>query len=208
MRILIIGANGAAGRRIAREAETRGHAVTRASRTLPDRAANDWVSLDATDARAVAVAASGHDVLVGATRPRPDQEQEIEPVTRGLAHGARRAGVRLVVVGGAGPLRVPGTDRIAIEDPTWVPPAYRGAAAASVRQLTLLEATSEADWAYLAPAALFQPGERTGHYRTDRGSLLIAPDGTSTISMEDFAIATLDEIETPTTSCGTLSIGS
>ncbi|WP_114907765.1 NAD(P)-dependent oxidoreductase [Ornithinimicrobium murale] len=207
MRILIIGANGAAGCRIATEAEARGHTVTRAGRTRPDRGASGWVQLDAADARAVAGAAAGHDVLIGATRPRPDQEQEIEPVTQGLAEGVGTAGVRLIVVGGAGPLRVPGSGQLAIDEPQWVPPVYREAAAASVRQLVLLEATSGVDWAYLAPAALFQPGDRTGRYRTGGDSLVIAPDGTSAISMEDFAIASLDEVEAPTTRCGILSVG-
>lgn len=207
MRILIIGANGAAGRRIATEAEARGHQVTCAGRTLPDRAETGWVCLDATDTRAVAEAAAGHDVLVGATRPRPGHEHEVEPVIQGLALGTGQARVRLVVVGGAGPLRVPSADRIAIDDPRWVPPAYRDAAAASVRQHALLEATTGVDWTYLAPAATFQPGDRTGRYRTGGSDLVITLDGRSTISMEDFAIATLDEIEVPTTRCGTLSVG-
>lgn len=207
MKILIIGAHGAAGHRIAMEAVRREHEVTCAGRTRPDHAATGWVRLDAADTRAVADAATAHDVLVGATRPRPGQEHEVEPATQGLALGTGQTGVRLVIVGGAGPLRVPSTDRLAIDDPRWVPPAYRDAAAASVRQHALLEASTGVDWTYLAPAATFQPGDRTGRYRTGGSDLVITPDGRSTISMEDFAIATLDEIEAPTTRCGILSLG-
>lgn len=219
MKILVIGASGACGRRIATEAEARGHAVTRASRTrqdgghLPDTGretpvAPTWVELDAADAVAVAQAARGHDVILGATRPALGHEGEVPAVTAGLANGAKQDDVRLVVIGGAGPLRLPGAASRAIDHEEWVPRAYRQAAAASVEQLRALESTVDVAWTYLAPPALFQPGERTGTYRTGGTELVIAADGTSLISMEDFAIAALDEIEAPTTHQGVLSIGS
>lgn len=219
MRILVIGASGACGSRVVTEAAARGHAVTRASRTprgvrhLPDGNAENpgvpaWVGLDAADPSAVATAAQGHDVILGATRPAPGHEDEVLPVTAGLTDGARQAGVRLVVVGGAGPLLLPGTTTRAIDHEHWVPRAHRQAAAASVEQLRALESTRGVAWTYLAPPALFQPGERTGAYRTAGAELVIAADGTSAISMEDFAIATLDELEVPTTHQGVLSIGS
>jgi putative NADH-flavin reductase len=49
----------------------------------------------------------------------------------------------------------------------------------------------------VSPGALLQPGERTGRYRTDDDRLLVDEDGHSHITMEDFAIAMLDEIEDP-----------
>lgn len=216
MRILVIGASGASGCRVVSEAEERGHTVTRASRTprggphptdSDDQGARSWVRLDAADAAAVAHAARGHDAILGATRPGPGREDEVRPATCGLAAGARQAGMRLLIVGGAGPLRVPGTDTLAIDDQHWVPPAYRTAAAASVEQLRVLQATSGVDWTYLAPPARFEPGERTGAYRAGGAELVVAADGTSAISMEDFAIAAVDELESPTTRRGVLSIG-
>ncbi|WP_256839116.1 NAD(P)-dependent oxidoreductase [Ornithinimicrobium faecis] len=219
MKILVIGASGACGRRVATEAEARGHTVTRASRTrrggrhLSDTGretldAPTWVGLDAADAPAVAQAARGHDVILGATRPARGHEDEVPAATAGLATGAKQADVRLIVIGGAGPLLLPGSTSRAIDHEQWVPRAYRQAAAASVEQLQVLEAAVDVAWTYLAPPALFQPGERTGTYRTGGTELVIAADGTSLISMEDFAIAALDEIEAPTTHQGVLSIGS
>lgn len=211
MKILVIGAGGAAGSRIVREAKARGHRVTSAGRgPRPAGDATDWLPLDAADGRAVARAASHQDVVISATRPRPGQELDVEPVTSGLAHGARLAGVRLLVVGGSGPLRVPGPGHTAVQDPRWVPAAHRPAAEASVHQLAVLEASPGTDWTYLAPPALFQPGERTGRYRTGipGGGLIISSDGSSSISMEDFAIATLDEAEIPTARRAILPVGS
>ena len=53
------------------------------------------------------------------------------------------------------------------------------------------------DWAYLSPAALLEPGERTGDYRLGADELLVDAEGNSAISMEDLAVALLDEAERP-----------
>jgi putative NADH-flavin reductase len=42
-----------------------------------------------------------------------------------------------------------------------------------------------------------EPGERTGQYRTGDDGLLVTSDGRSYISMEDFAVASVDELECP-----------
>lgn len=88
-----------------------------------------------------------------------------------------------------------------------MPAKFRAIAAASSRQLEILRAMPDLDWTYLAPAAEFGPGTRTGSYRTGGVELVIDAEGRSMVSMEDFAIALLDEVESPTTSRGILSIG-
>lgn len=192
MRILVIGADGAAGSRIVTEARARGHQVTLATRTPRDPAT---LAVDAASAEVVAGAASSHDIVISATRPPEGRETEIDAVTRGLLVGTARAGVRLLVVGGSSPLQVPGTQHTALDDPARVPPQVRPIAAASTRQLELLRADSVGDWVYLAPPAVFEPGRRTGIYRTQHDVLVVAADGTSSVSMEDFAIAVIDEAE-------------
>lgn len=62
------------------------------------------------------------------------REEDIDVVTAGIAEGTRRAGRRLVV-GGAAPLRIPGTSWSALEDPVRVPRRFRAFAASSSRQL-------------------------------------------------------------------------
>jgi hypothetical protein len=42
---------------------------------------------------------------------------------------------------------------------------------------------------------MFEPGERTGHYRVSQDALLTNEAGESRISMEDYAIALVDELE-------------
>lgn len=210
MKILIIGAAGVAGTRLTEEALRRGHDVTAASRSIYRGCIARARSrvLDGSSAAEVTALAQEHDVVIGATRPAPGREDDIGAVTEGIGEGARRAGRRLLVVGGAAPLRVPGTARSALKDPAWVPATFRAFAAASSRQLEILRAMPELDWTYLAPAADFRPGARTGRYRTGGDELVIDSQGRSALSMEDFAIALLDEAERPTVRRGILSIGS
>ena len=218
MRILVIGGNGAAGSRIAAEALRRGHEVTVAARSLAAASLQDRaprVRLDASDVGAVATHAARVDLVIGATRPAVGREHEVVEIARALADGSARAGTRLLVVGGAAPLRIPGTQRTALEDPHRVPPTIRSIAAASTRQLEVLAASGPAPgWTYLAPAADFAPGPSRGRYRVSTADaaggvpeLVIAPDGTSRISMEDFALAACDEAEKPTVRRGVLAVG-
>lgn len=193
MRLLIIGAGGAAGSRALAEARRRGHHVTPTSRS---EHGPPWLRVDTADAAGVAAAARGHDLVISATRPAEGREQEVLTSTAGLASGTMRAGVPLLVIGGASPLRVPGTSHTALEDPRYVPEHIRPIAAASTRQLEVLREHTGTDWTYLAPAAHFAPGPRTGTYRCTDGELVVGPDGSSAISMEDFAIALTDLAET------------
>ncbi|MEE1651229.1 NAD(P)H-binding protein [Brachybacterium sp. J144] len=136
MKILILGATGAAGTRLTAETLRRGHEVTAASRSIRPGFIGRAQSavLDGSSAAHVADLAQEHDVVIGATRPAPGREEDIDVVTAGIAEGTRRAGRRLVVVGAA-PLRIPGTSWSALEDPVWVPRRFRAFAAPSSRQL-------------------------------------------------------------------------
>jgi uncharacterized protein len=52
------------------------------------------------------------------------------------------------------------------------------------------------DWTFLSPSAVIAPGERTGRFRLGKDQLLTHDKG-SNISWEDYAIAAVDELETP-----------
>ncbi|MCP3819696.1 hypothetical protein NLX86_16810 [Streptomyces sp. A3M-1-3] len=99
---------------------------------------------------------------------------------------------------GAGSLTVPGNGgRTVIDDPGF-PAARRGIALACNEQLDACRVTETGvDWAYPSPAALLEPGERTGNYRVGTDELLVDAEGGSAISMEDLAVALLDEAERP-----------
>ncbi|MGW6121297.1 NAD(P)-dependent oxidoreductase [Nocardia sp. NPDC055165] len=70
-------------------------------------------------------------------------------------------------------------------------------AQACADQLAACRSDAAADWTFLSPPADLIPGERTGDYRVGADELLVDADGVSAISMEDFAVALLDEAERP-----------
>jgi len=49
----------------------------------------------------------------------------------------------------------------------------------------------------LSPAAEIFPGERTGQFRLGQDDLLVDDQGNSRISLQDYAVALLDEVDHP-----------
>lgn len=211
MRITVFGAAGNVGSRVVTEALTRGHDVTAVVR---DPARFGELHPEAThragDAGVpehVAELSAGQDLVVNATRPAPGHENQHAAVSRALLDGLARAGgdVRLMIVGGAGSLTVPGKEApgkgggvLAIDDPAFVPTAWRHIALASNEQFDAVRtADTEVDWTYVSPSALLEPGVRTGVYRLGADELIVDAEGNSSLSMEDLAVALLDEAERP-----------
>jgi len=112
--------------------------------------------------------------------------------------------IRLVVVGGAGLLEVaPGVTLLASGH---LPAARVPIATSHEKALKLLQ-KSDIDWTYFSPAAFFEPGERTGKFRLGTTELIADSKGESRISMEDYAIALVDELEQPVHRRAQFSIG-
>jgi len=199
MDVLLLGASGRIGQRVTNELLDRGHAVTGVSRSGTVEGIEDpdlvTVAGDATDADDVAKLATGHDAVASALGPGEDEDPEVlTEMMTAVVEGQRRASVdRLVWTGGAGGLEVaPGTKLVDTEE---FPDEWEGLARAAIEAYGILEDAEELEWTYLAPAALTEPGERTGEYRTAEGELVADEDGDSYISMEDFAVAFADELE-------------
>lgn len=205
MKLVLFGASGNIGRRVAREALGRGHEVTAVVRD-PATFQSDDARLqvtrgDVTDPASVAQVARGADAIlsaVGNTRgvPGPEPLPIFAKAAHALIAGAKEAGVhRLVVVGGAGTLEVaPGVQ--AVDSPGF-PDAYKGDA---LGQRAALEVWRSAesdglDWTYVSPAAEIGDGARTGRYRLGHEQMLLDADGHSRISYEDYAIGFLDALE-------------
>lgn len=211
MRIALIGATGQLGRRVAAEAWGRGHAVDRFSRTglsgiaRPARGGSGTeepvARIDAGDSAAVAAVADGADLVLACTRPPHDLTEQREQVLRnssGLLDGCASAGTPLLLVGGCGSLRSPNDPRLlAVDDPAVVPEQWRPIARACLAQWELCREHPWRGWTHACPPAILAPGSRTGRYVRGHDTVLTDQHGDSAISMEDFAIALLDEAENP-----------
>jgi putative NADH-flavin reductase len=202
MKITVLGATGNAGSRVVAEAQSRGHEVTAVVRTssvtnnLP--AGIKIITGDAGNVADVSKVSAGQDLVISAIRPASGHESDINSTTRSLMDGLAQTGVRLLVVGGAATLTVPGTDaKTVLEDSDYLPVSARHIGKASADQFEVCLAETRVDWAYLSPAAQFAPGERTGNFRLGTDELLVDAEGISKISMEDLAVVLLDEAERP-----------
>jgi uncharacterized protein len=200
MKILTFGASGAIGREITAELLRRGHSVVAVTRTgAPiDGLDVQVVQGDAADPASVATLAQGVEAVVSAVGPRRGSENDEESLlgaARGLTDGLRMAGTRrLVVVGGAGSLEVAPGQRL-VDTPDFHP-AWKPTALAHARALDeIYRAADDLDWTYVSPAALIEPGERTGNYRTGGDQLLTDEAGNSRITIGDYAIAIADVVE-------------
>ncbi|MEM7138035.1 MAG: NAD(P)H-binding protein [Myxococcota bacterium] len=201
MRITVFGAAGSVGGRAVAEALHRGHEVTAVVRN-PKRFSEVPAGAiarvgDASSVEDVVALSAGQDVVISATRPAPGRERDLVTTTKALMDGLRQTRVRLLLVGGAASLKVPGANRIVVDDPVLVPPALQAIAQACNEQLEACRVESTVDWTYLSPPAVLEPGERTGRYRTGSDTLVVDPDGRSHLSVEDLAVALLDEVESP-----------
>jgi len=198
MKVALYGSTGKAGSRILMELVSRGHRVTAIARNPAKLQGITGISTkqdDLSDAGKVAVAIHGADAVISAYGPPQDNTEEIVDVTQRLVEAVKQAGrPRLLVVGGAGGLNVaPG---VSLLDSGYLPDAYKPIAKSHVRALNVLRA-SDIDWTYLAPAAYFEPGDRTGKFRLGKDELIANEKQESRISMEDYAIALVNELEKP-----------
>ena len=199
MKVALYGATGKSGSRILKELVSRGHqviAIVRNPAKLSQPAPGVLITQDdLSDSKKIAAAVDGAEAVISAYAPPQDDVDAIVGVTQrqveALNHGSK---VRLIVVGGAGGLNVaPG---VTLVDSGYLPEPYLPIAKAHVKALNVLRA-STIDWTYLAPAAYFEPGQRTGKFRLGTDELIANQQQESRISMEDYAIALVDELEKP-----------
>lgn len=208
MKVALIGATGFVGAKILEEALDRGHAVTaivRKPEALPDRAGITPVKLDIHDVGALAAALAGHDVVISGFNPgrgMPGGEEVTAQHVAGhkaIIAAVKRSGVkRFLAVGGAASLKTP--DGVELLDSPGFPKEYeqfKGGIRGTRALYYLLRDEPELDWAFLAPSAFLLPGERTGKFRLGKDHLLADAEGQSRISLEDYAVAMVDELERP-----------
>lgn len=202
MQVTVLGASGRAGSEIVKELARRGHQVTGVARNparIPTGDGIAAVSGDVSDATTLPALLKGADAVVSAI-----MFTDTDPET--LIGALKAAGApRYLVVGGAGSLEAaPGLKVIDTPD---FPEIYKAEASAGGRFLDRLRQETDLDWTFLSPSAVFDGGDRTGRFRLGGDSLLVTADGRSAISFPDYAIAMVDEIESPQHSRQRFTVG-
>ncbi len=202
MKVAIIGASGNIGSVIRDEALARGHQVTAIVRN-PDKITVKNQSLTKMKGDVlkdkVEGLVKGHDAVICAYNPgwtNPNIYDETIQAYQAIISGVKKAGIkRLLVVGGAGSLEVsPGVQLI---DTMQVPELIKKAILGLREVLYILRKENDLDWTFLSPAGTISPGERTGKFRLGKDQLIKDKNGDSKISIQDYAVAMLDELEKP-----------
>ncbi|MDO4161100.1 MAG: NAD(P)-dependent oxidoreductase [Prevotellaceae bacterium] len=205
---VLIGASGFVGSAILNEALSRGHRVTAIVRN-PEKITvkSDLLTVvkgDATEPDVLKETAKGKDAIVSAYNPgwgNPNMYNETLENYPKIVEGAKRSGVnRLLIVGGAGTLFVKPGVRLVDTDvlpEAWLP----GVKSLGEFYLNILSKEKDIDWVFFSPAGNLGnmgPGIRTGKYRLGKDDMLFDENGNSFISVEDYAVAMIDELEKET----------
>ncbi|MCC8088793.1 MAG: NAD(P)-dependent oxidoreductase [Rikenellaceae bacterium] len=203
-KIVLIGATGFVGSAILKEALQRGYRVKAVARHLEKITVEnpnlEKISADVSSVETVKELCKGADAVISAYNPgwtNPDIYEDTLRVYPAILKGVKEAGVkRILIVGGAGSLYVSPGVRVMDTGvlPEEIIPGVKGLAEFYT---DILKKEEDLDWVFFSPAGQFVDGGRTGSYRLGGDDLITDADGDSKISVEDYAKAMIDELESP-----------
>lgn len=202
MKLAIIGATGFVGSAVLQEALRQGHDVTAIVRHPEKLAAHPSLTAKAVsvfDEAALADVLRGHDAVISAYNPgwtNPDIQSQMIEGSAHIVNATKLAKVpSLLVVGGAGSLEVaPGVQLV---DTPQFPAEWKEGALGAREVLNQLRKEKELNWRFISPAVFLEPGKRTGQFRYGDDAVLFNDDQPARISVEDLAVAIVEEIAAP-----------
>ncbi|MHA4806636.1 NAD(P)-dependent oxidoreductase [Flavitalea flava] len=204
MKVALIGATGFVGKAILKELLDRGHTVTAIARH-PEKLTVTSPNLifkagDILKEGEVISLVKGNDAVISAYNPgwtNPEIYRQFLDGTNAIQAGVKKAGIkRFLIIGGAGSLEIAPGVRL-IDTPEF-PEAYKAGATAAADYLEILRKETELDWTFFSPAIEMHPGTsgvRKGVYRKGLDNPVFDEKGKSVLSVEDLAVAIVDELE-------------
>lgn len=205
MKIALIGATGFVGSTILKEALDRGHEVTAIARNPEKIKAQNNLTIvksDVMDSDGLSKVLKGNDVVVSAYNAgwtNPDLYNEFLKGSRSIQEAVKKSGVkRFITLGGAGSLFI--APNVQLVDTPQFPADWKPGALAARDYLNILKKEDQLDWTFVSPAIEMnaaQPHERKGIYRTGLDNPVFDANHRSFISVEDLAVAIVDEVENP-----------
>lgn len=198
----VIGANGFVGTQVVNELASRGYAVKAFSRSavkVPVAGVN-YVQADVNEVSNFSHELQGLDAVISAFNPGWENPNLYEDFIRGaknIEHAVEESGVkRFLVVGGAGSLYIDGSTQI-VDTPDF-PANIRPGALAARDYLNEIKKNDRIEWTYFSPAPEMHQGTsgvRQGYYRTGLENPVFNEEQRSILSVEDVAVALVDELE-------------
>lgn len=143
---------------------------------------------------------NGADVVVSAYNPgwtNPNIHEDYLQGAASIQSAVEKSDVnRLIVIGGAGTLKIDGN--YLVDGPDFPKDIHAGASAVRKYFVENLSKNETLDWEFFSPAIEMYNGNgltKTGTYRYGADSPVFNEQGRSQLSVEDLAIAIVDEIE-------------
>lgn len=201
MKVAVIGSTGYVGAHLVKELVDRNYDVVALARHTESIPSNDNITKIAVDINnhgQLVSALTGADVVISAFNAGWTNPNLYEDFTKGalaIQQAVKEAGVkRFIVVGGAGSLLI---DSNRLVDSPEFPQEIKPGALAAADYLDIIRKEDQLDWTMISPAIEMNPhagGARTGKYRTGLDSPVFDQEGRSRLSVEDLAVAIVDEI--------------
>lgn len=205
MKVALIGASGFVGKAILNELLQRGHQVTAIVRNAEKITPSEnvtVVSANVLNEKELSDTVTGHDAVISAYNAgwtNPNLYNEFLKGSQAIQEAVKQSGVkRLLIVGGAGSLFI--APNLQIVDTEGFPNEWKPGALAARDYLNIIKKETTLDWTFLSPAVEMHQGTsgiRKGTYRTGLESPVFDAENRSIISVEDTAVALVDELENP-----------
>lgn len=202
MKVALIGASGFVGTAVLNELLTRNYSVTaivQHPEKLHTQPNVTTVKANAYNEDEVASAVKGNDAVINtfnAGWANPNLYEDFLEGSKAIQAGVKKSGIkRYITIGGAGSLYV---GDVQLVDTPQFPAEYKAGATSARDYLTYLRTEKDLDWTFVSPAIEMNPATahiRKGIYRTGLENPVFDENGRSNISVEDLAVAIVDELE-------------
>ena len=201
-KVAVIGATGFVGTQVVKELANRGYSVEAIVRDISKVSENANVtakSVNVNNTDELAEALQGNDAVINtfnAGWTNPNLYNDFLNGSRNIEKAVEKSGVkRFITVGGAGSLFIDGNQ---IVDGSDFPADIKPGALAARDNLNEIKQNETLDWTFFSPAIEMHPGTagiRKGVYRTALENPVFDENGRSVLSVEDVAVALVDELE-------------
>ena len=202
-KVAVIGATGFVGTQVVKELANRGYSVNALARNTSKIEESEnvkAVTADIYNTAELSEILKGNDAVISAFNPGWTNPNIFEDFLKGaesIEKAVEKAGVkRYITVGGAGSLYI--AEGLQLIDTPEFPAEIKPGAEAARQYLEMIKKNEILDWTFFSPAIEMHQGTagvRKGTYRTALENPVFDENGRSVLSVEDVAVALVDELE-------------
>ena len=202
-KVAVIGATGFVGTQVVKELLNRGYFVNALARNISKIEESENIkalAVDVYNTSKLAEILKENDAVISTFNPGSTNPNIFEDFLKGaesIEKAVEESGVkRFITVGGAGSLYI--AENLQLIDTPEFPAEIKPGAEAARQYLEMIKKNENLDWTFFSPAIEMHQGTagvRKGTYRTALENPVFDESGRSILSVEDVAVALVDELE-------------